>query len=330
LEIVTEPEGAICQINGEYKGITPRDRVRVKPGNIELSITLEGYRRVIKQIYLDDGVAHKVEVNLKQDNSVVFGEKWENALGMQFVPIDEDLLVSVWETRVVDYATYVKEAEVKKPASPGFRQGPNHPVLQVSRDDAVAFCKWLTTRERRNERIPADVEYRLLTDLEWSLLAGLIEDPDHLPTAREFRSEKMFPWGIVWPPEDVGFKVGNLADRAASKSVNVKRDRTLLNYNDGFEKTSPVGSFPSNNLGIYDLAGNAHEWVADDYKGQGKYGVLRGGGWNSYQKEHLYVTQRNAVRPSKASNLYGFRVALAKTSAARTLDFLEEDTLVNE
>jgi len=154
--------------------------------------------------------------------------------------------------------------------------------------------------------------------LEWSFLAGLKEDPDQLPTAREFRSERIFPWGTAWPPETAGFKVGNLADQSAAQAANVRRDRTLLNYEDGFEKTSPVGSFPPNALGIYDLAGNAHEWVADDYKGQGKYGVLRGGGWNSYQKEHLYVTQRNAVRPSKASNLYGFRIALAKTLESMT------------
>ena len=255
----------------------------------------------------------KVMINLQRNNSVVFGKKWTNGLGMKFVPVSDDLLVSVWETRVKDYATYVKEAKVKAPMSPGFQQGKDHPVLQVSRDDAMAFCKWLTQRERKDERITSDVEYRLLSDLEWSHLAGLEENPNQMPTAREFRPEKIFPWGTAWPPETAGFKVGNLADKSAALAANVRRDKTLLSYDDGYEKTSPVGSFPPNEMGIYDLAGNAHEWVADDYKGQGKYGVLRGGGWNSYQKKHLYVTQRNVVRPSKASNLYGFRVALAKS-----------------
>lgn len=312
LEIHTVPEGAICQVNGEYRGVTPRERVRVKPGAIELKVSLEGYRRVMKTLDVKDGANQKVVIHLQRNNSVVFGKKWTNSLGMQFVPVGDDLLVSVWETRVRDYAAYVKGAKAKEPPSPGFNQGPNHPVVQVSRDDAVAFCQWLTRRERADERISSGEEYRLLSDLEWSRLAGLEEDPDQLPTAREFRSEKIFPWGTAWPPETAGFKVGNLADRSAARAANVRRDRTLLAYDDGFEKTSPVGSFPPNDLGIYDLSGNAHEWVADDYKGQGKYGVLRGGGWNSYLKEHLYVTQRNVVRPSKASNLYGFRVALAK------------------
>lgn len=326
LKIQTIPEGVVFQVDGEFRGITPLDRVRVRPGDIELTFTLEGYRRVTKNINLLDGANEQISVTLQRNNSVVFGKEWSNSLDMQFVPVGPDLLVSAWETRVSDYATYVKEAKVKGPASPGFKQAPTHPVLQVSRNDAVAFCKWLTKRERKEERISSDVEYRLLTDLEWSRLCGFEEKPNDLPTTREFRPERVFPWGATWPPELEGFKIGNLADQSAAQAANVRRDKTLLNYDDGFEKTSPVGSFPPNELGIYDLAGNAHEWVSDDYKGQGKYGVLRGGGWNSYQKEHLYVTQRNAVRASKASNLYGFRVALAKTDQASTESSAVEDS----
>ncbi|WP_435894978.1 SUMF1/EgtB/PvdO family nonheme iron enzyme [Oceaniferula spumae] len=326
LEIHSVPEGAILQIDGEYRGVTPRPRVRVKPGSLQLTLSLEGYRRVTKTMDLKDGGNEKVVINLQRNNSVVFGKKWSNSLGMQFVPIGEDLMVSAWETRVSDYNTYVKESKATAPPSPGFNQGPNHPVLQVTRADAMAFCKWLTAREQKDERISSDVEYRLLTDLEWSHLAGLEERPDQLPSVREFRPEKIFPWGTVWPPEDAEFKVGNLADKSAAQAANVRRDRTLMNYEDGFEKTSPVGSFPPNNLGIYDLAGNAHEWVSDDYDENGKYGVLRGGGWNSYQKEHLYVSQRYTVRSTKASNLYGFRVALAKKVKLMTSQISEDES----
>jgi len=274
---------------------------------------------------VEDGLQEDIVIKLSKDKSVVFGEKWTNSLGMQFVPVEDTLLVSVWEARVKDYAAYVKDSKVKAPAEPGFKQGPFHPVVQVSREHAMAFCEWLTEHEQKAERISSDAEYRLLTDLEWSLLCGLQEDPDELPTTREFRPERIFPWGVAWPPETAGFKIGNFADKSAASSDDVKSYRTLPDYDDGFVKTSPVGSFPPNELGIYDLAGNAHEWVEDDYQAQGKYGVLRGGGWNSYQKEHLYVIQRNAVRPSKASNYYGFRVALAKTRQPIATQFLEED-----
>jgi len=330
LEIHTVPEGAILQINGEYRGITPRPRVRVKPGPLELNLSLEGYRRVTKKMDLKEGANEKLVVNLQRNNSIVFGKNWTNSLGMKFVPVGKDLLVSSWETRISDYQEYIKESKVKGPPPTGFNQGPKHPVLQVSRDDAMAFCKWLTARERGDERISSDVEYRLLTDLEWSHLVGLEEKPEQPLAAREFRPEKIFPWGTAWPPEKAGDKVGNLADKSAAKAANVRRDRTLLDYEDGFEKTSPVGSFPPNELGIYDLAGNAHEWVSDNYDANGKFGVLRGGGWNSYKKKDLYVTQRNIVRPSKTSNLYGFRVVVAKKSKLLTSRIDEEFPLSSD
>lgn len=325
LEIRSNPGGAVVQIDGDYKGTTPLYLGRVKPGSIELSLTLEGYRRNTRSLELKEEAKEKVRVSLQRDNSVVFGKNWENSLGMRFVPVNDDLLVSAWETRVSDYREYVKQAKAKAPDFPGFEQGPDHPVLQVSRDDAEAFCIWLTERERAQERISEDVGYRLLTDLEWSGIAGLADDPDSFPARREFRMEKIFPWGRAWPPEDAGFKVGNLADKTAAQASDIRRNRTLFNYNDGYEKTAPVGSYPPNELGIYDLAGNAYEWVADDYAEQGMYGVLRGGCWSSYLKEHLYVTNRNAVRSSKASNLYGFRVALAKTTKDLTLNPPEDD-----
>lgn len=307
------PEGASVLINGVYKGITPLSLGKVKPGQVELSLMLEGFRYANKTIALKDQARETVKVTMQRNNSVVFGSKWVNSLGMRLVPVSENLMVSAWETRVSDYQSYVKEAKVPAPPSPGFPQGPDHPVVQVSRDNANAFCAWLTQRERKDERITVDDHYRLLTDFEWSHIAGLEDNPNHLPSLRELRQVEHFPWGTSWPPEKAGFKVGNLADKSAAQSANVRRDRTLFYYDDGFEKTSPVGSFPSNEFGIYDLSGNAHEWVSDDYKGQGKYGVLRGGGWNSAEKEHLYTTHRNVVRASKTSNLYGFRVALVKT-----------------
>ncbi|MCP5536588.1 MAG: SUMF1/EgtB/PvdO family nonheme iron enzyme [Akkermansiaceae bacterium] len=324
LEVHSEPDGAIVQIDGEYMGTTPLYLGRVKPGLMELSILLEGYRRDTRSLELKDRANEKVSVNLQRDNSVVFGKKWTNSLQMEFVPVGDDLLVSAWETRVCDYQTYIKEAKAKGNPSPGFKQGPTHPVLNVSRDDAQAFCQWLTKRERVLERISEDVSYRLLTDLEWSLVAGLEDEPDQTPAKREIRIEKIFPWGRVWPPEDAGFLVGNLADNAAAQAPDVRRDRTLFDYNDGFEKTSPVGSFPPNALGVYDLTGNAYEWVSDDYTEDSEYGVLRGGSWRSHLKEHLYVTNRNAVRPTKTSNLYGFRVALAKNKKIIISDSEEE------
>lgn len=333
IEMSSAPEGASVFINDEFKGVTPLTLWRVKPGNTVISFQLEGYRRVTRKMNLKDGAQERISYNLKPDNSVVFGKPWDNSLKMKFAPLGDDLMVSIWETRVADFEAYVKEVKAAKLPEAGFEQGPDHPVVQVARSDAEGFCEWLTKRERKQQRISEDTEYRLLTDEEWSLLVGIEENPADPPSVREFRPDRGFPWGGEWPPQDADFKVGNLADQVASGAADVPRERTLPDYNDGYEKTSPVGSFPPNALGFYDLAGNVHEWVSDDYKKEGEHGVLRGGGWNNYLEIHLRVTARNPVRSTKRSNLYGFRVALArqvKTLESSITEEIEPDDISNE
>ncbi len=89
--------------------------------------------------------------------------------------------------------------------------------------------------------------------------------------------------------------------------------------------TTPVMSYPANEYGIYDLAGNVYEWCSDWYeynyydfsamepdypKGpiQGVYRVLRGGCWKSL-KEDLRCAKRHRNNPGAANGTYGFRCA---------------------
>ncbi|MGJ8677289.1 MAG: SUMF1/EgtB/PvdO family nonheme iron enzyme [Akkermansiaceae bacterium] len=319
LEVRSVPSGANVSINGQLMGQTPLYLNRIRPSLVNVTLNYEGYRKVNQTLDLKDNSSEKLSFKLEKDNSVVFGEKWENSLGMKFVPIgtERNLLVSIWETRISDYKKYISESEERViHRGAGFPQQPNHPVLQISRDSAESFCEWLTTTEQQQERIPLDARYRLLTDLEWSLVAGLREDAEATPAERDFDNIlEVFPWGTIWPPEKVGYLVGNLADESAKKAFDINREKTLSLYDDGYVRTSPVGSFPPNEIGIFDLAGNAYEWVADDYADDIGYGVLRGGSWGTYIKEHLYVSNRSVVKPSQKSNLYGFRIALAKISS---------------
>ena len=118
---------------------------------------------------------------------------------------------------------------------------------------------------------------------------------------------------MAWPPPAPdGAGVANLADATASRSPGFPAERTIKGFEDGFEKTAPVGSFPPNNLGIYDLCGNVHEWVSDNYSPTVASGVLRGGGWNTYQPQNLYIGARNTQPPEFRDSIYGFRVVLAK------------------
>lgn len=92
---------------------------------------------------------------------------------------------------------------------------------------------------------------------------------------------------------------------------------------DKWEKTSPVGKFPPNYLGLYDMAGNVYEWCNDYYKSdyyelsnsiepQGPatsmFKILRGGSWY-HEKQHLRCSDRFRFMPVARISFVGFRVA---------------------
>jgi eukaryotic-like serine/threonine-protein kinase len=313
VRLTSEPPGADVYVDGDFAGNTGSlvEISGLKPGEVDLLLVLEGYKPLATSVLIAEGEKSELALTLQPNEGVVFGRPWVNGIRMRFVPVGRDLMASVWETRVSDYALFVAETGHPPPPIPPFPQEPDHPVVNVSRDDAREFCKWLTRRERKNERITRSHEYRLPTDLEWSLMAGLIEEEGISPGWRDLHKEPVFPWG---PNGLEGEKVGNFADMSASTMPGVAVERTIIGYDDGFAFTAPVGSFPPNELGIHDLSGNVQEWVDDEYSrlGSDRLGVLRGGGWSTYQIEQLYTGSRNGVPPDYRDTFYGFRVVLAK------------------
>jgi hypothetical protein len=313
LLVTSNPPGAEVYIDGRTAGTTssPLEITDLKPGTVELMLVLDGYKSLVKSVTLAEGKLLEQSLTLKKNQGVVFGYPWINSIKMRFVPVGRDLMASAWETRVSDYALFV--TETGHPAAPAtrFTQEPDHPVVNVSREDARAFCEWLTIRERKDEHINLFHEYRLPTDLEWSLMAGLVEEEGISPGRRDARKQQVFPWGMTWPSDE---KVGNFADMTSARDPGMPIERTITGYDDGFSYTSPVGSFPPNELVIHDLSGNVQEWVDDEYSklGSNSLGVLRGGGWNTYQPENLYTGSRNAVPPDYRDEFYGFRIVLAK------------------
>ncbi len=320
IQITTDPPGVEVYINptsdptnrgsaGSTDG--PLLIPKVKPGAWQLYLVREGYKPQTIDLKVGEGEKVSQSVTLEKSKGAVFGKPWENGIGMRFAPLDQDLLVSVWETRIRDYQRFSNDSDRTVPHAAYFRQAADHPVVNVSREDSLAFCEWLTERERKDERIGLTHVYRLPTDLEWSLMVGLREEEGISPGWRDARKQRVYPWGTAWPPPD---KTGNFADMAAVAADSVPGERTIPGYDDGFPFTAPVGSFPANNYGIFDLSGNVQEWVEDDYSKLGKnlLGVLRGGCWNTGQSENLLAGSRNAVPPDFQDAIYGFRVVLAK------------------
>ncbi|MCU0750764.1 MAG: SUMF1/EgtB/PvdO family nonheme iron enzyme, partial [Akkermansiaceae bacterium] len=248
IQLTSTPPGAEVYVNGQAVGhahglmLIPN----VKPGEVDLLLVLEGYKPVARRLKLKEGQTLEENINLVKNEGVVFGRDWENGIGMKFAPVGQDLMASIWETRVSDYALFTKETGRPAARPAFFEQNADHPVVNVSREDAMAFCEWLNLRERKAERISKSHIYRLPTDVEWSLLAGLVEEDIVSPGWRDARKQRVFPWGADWPD---GEKVGNFADMAAARTPGVESDRTIAGYDDGFAFTAPVGSFPPNALG---------------------------------------------------------------------------------
>ncbi len=169
--------------------------------------------------------------------------------------------------------------------------GDRHPVVYVSSAEAVKFCQWLSSRERRR--------YRLPTEAEWEYAARGTDG-------------RKYPWGSQEGRGDLG----NFADR---NTVFAWSDRQI---NDGFAESSPVGAFPigASPFGVEDMAGNVWEWCSDflePYRGTRKINprgaktgakrVYRGGSWKS-RFNSLRATTRGANVPNYSCNDLGFRI----------------------
>jgi len=191
---------------------------------------------------------------------------FENSLGMKFVRLPgTEVLCSIWELRVRDYEEFADSVNYSvqnemythelDPAdqktkwgnygrdwrNPGFYQDSDlHPVVGVSLVNAKRFCEWLTEREQTSGLIPKDWEYRIIRDEEWSIAVG----------------DSLYPWNPYTTQQN---ERGNYQNMALA--MDPKHE-----YEDNFSMTAPVGSFPPNNLGIYDLGGNVAETVDTVYE----------------------------------------------------------------
>ncbi len=152
--------------------------------------------------------------------------------------------------------------------SPGFAQTGTHPVVCVDWDDAQAYAAWLSKATGQR--------YRLATAAEWSALAGAASDG-----------------------QDCSANVGD-------RQFNARyRDRSALACDDGAAETAAVRRFAAA-VGVYDLSGNAREWVAD-CAGNCRKHLAMGSSWASVAGE-LEVAQREDFDADTGFNTVGLRV----------------------
>jgi len=301
-KFTSAPAGATVLLEGREIGQTPLLVEELEPGERRYTIKLAGYRDAEVVATVKPGEQAFVGARFDRKPVPRRGEPWENSLGMRFVPVGE-MLIAIWPTRVRDFKAFC-EATGRARLPVDFPQDDMHPVVRVNHEDAVAFCEWLTKREQKADGIADGYAYRLPTDAEWSIAAGIVDERGATPEERDGRVRD-FLWGRMWPPPP---RAGNFAD------ASIKRPPFIPGYHDGFVQTSTVGSFPASKAGIFDLTGNVWQWVADSYHGSAgrkDWGVLRGGSWGTSKQEELRLGYRDVVDRGERDVTFGFRCVLA-------------------
>jgi formylglycine-generating enzyme required for sulfatase activity len=247
---------------------------------------------------------HAPNPNMKVDQAL------SNSLGMRFAPVGK-VFFSIWLTRVQDFEAFAKDTGYKGTGwlDPGFKQGSDHPVVNLSWNDANQFCLWLTQKEHHEGILDPHQEYRLPTDLEWSNAVGLPHESGRTPESRDMDVPDVYPWGTQWPPPS---GAGNYTGEETDSDVAIK------GYNDGFAWTSPVGSFNANKFGLFDMGGNVWEWCQDWWNDDHKQKVLRGASWyNGALRLSLLSSCRIHAAADGGTDNYGFRVVLATMGSQR-------------
>lgn len=188
--------------------------------------------------------------------------------------------------------------------NPGFEQTGQDPVVCVSWNDAQAFIAWLNLKQPNG----VTLHYRLPTEEEW-----------------EYAARAGTVTANYWGDDPAGqCKYANARDISAR---DLDPQALYVNCRDGYAETSPVGSFLPNAWGLYDMLGDAEQWVSDcshatylklppaveTYLAQHcNVKTVRGSGW-PFIPIGVRLAFRSSGKPDSRSSDNGFRLVVDLT-----------------
>ncbi|TDU80908.1 serine/threonine protein kinase [Prosthecobacter fusiformis] len=315
--IRTTPEKVRVFQHDEFLGYTPLELPRVRSGSVEFELREEGFSDVVLEGEVKSGALLELFSDMQTRQAVTFGREWKaNGLGLRLVPLGDVMIASV-ETRRRDYLEYVKATNARRPGNiDNDGRGGTQPIVGIDREEARAFCAWLTERERNAGLIGPKDRYRLPTDEEWSRAVGLPLERGATPAERNGRIRGIYPWGFDWPPPP---NSENLADTNAGRRTSI--EGFIPGYEDRFPQLGAVGAFLPNERGISGLGGNASEWVDTDYEPGAKsvpkskklLGTVRGGNWQTFNPDELLSSVRIPIAIDTRRPTISFRIVLERS-----------------
>ena len=300
----------------------------VKGSDLELARSLDAYRDELDRTFPAPQqaiVSEKPQATASQTSASAaptLQKPFINSLGMKFVPVPgADVIFCIHEVRYKDYAAYAGKARGvdgswENQTFDGFKvtdRPEDHPVVNVSWEDAQNFCAWLSKGEGKT--------YRLPTDEEWSIAVGIGNDEEWKASttpATVFKNTTEFPWGGDFPLQ-TNVPIGNYSDASLKAKAPNATNQYLEGYDDGFPTTAPVMSFQPNKVGLYDLGGNAWEWCEDWFDTDQHNRVMRGGCWGSGDRRSLLSSNRKRNAPRLRYFTFGFRCVMVPDPASKSV-----------
>ncbi len=155
--------------------------------------------------------------------------RWREVGESPRVTLSRSYYLAAFEVTNLQYELFDPSHKQWRPEYQQGKGGDNHPVEPITWREAQLYARWLSKKEGRHYRLPTEAEW------EYAAMAG---------------TNSRLYWGqAFW-------------DRSKA-NLGGRHSNPESYREDGYEETAPVGMFPANPWGLYDMVGNSYEWVQD-------------------------------------------------------------------